>query len=55
MAKVIEMYTYEVNYINYKGISKKEYIFADNQKDAENKAMVIQGIYKLVNVEEVKA
>ncbi|MGM0122718.1 hypothetical protein IGI37_000083 [Enterococcus sp. AZ194] len=48
------MYTYEVNYINYKGIAKKEYIFADCQKDAEEKAMVIQGIYRLVNVEEVK-
>ncbi|WP_160132563.1 hypothetical protein [Listeria monocytogenes] len=47
------MYTYEVNYINYKGIPKKEYIYADSQKDAEAKAMVIQGIYKLVSVKEV--
>ncbi|WP_161843537.1 hypothetical protein [Candidatus Enterococcus huntleyi] len=48
------MYTYEVNYINYKGVPKKEYIFADGQKDAEAKAMVVQGIYRLVSVEEVR-
>ena len=48
------MYSYKVTYVDWKGREKQEYIFADNQKMAEETAMVMQGVYKLIRVEVVE-
>ncbi|MEB8400889.1 hypothetical protein NGG61_13255 [Enterococcus casseliflavus] len=51
MSKVFQ---YKVNYVDWKGRPALMFVFASSLMEARAQAMVGQGVFKLVNVEEVK-
>jgi hypothetical protein len=45
---------YRVNYVDWKGRDAMMFVFASSVMEARAQAMVGQGVFKLVNVEEGK-
>lgn len=45
---------YRVKYVDWKGRDAMMFVFASSVMEARAQAMVGQGVFKLINVEEVK-
>lgn len=41
---------FKVEFVDYKGRDRTEFIFAKNEKEAEEAAMVMQGVFKIKKV-----
>lgn len=48
------MKSYKVYYVNYKGKYLTCYIHAKSEKEARETASVMQGMFKIIKVEETK-
>lgn len=47
------MKTFQVEYINFKGIRKVDYIYANNLDEAKQSAKTLQGLFKVIDINEV--